>query len=744
MFNYIIYKRGLFLLPFIETEYLGKPGESGEKKVWDSIKQAYRDKDKMGECLAYWRYPLFTNIGQTRKEPDILIADKDKGIIIIEVKSITINQLVAVNGHLWEYKNFYEKTGNPYQQAENQLFALLANFDREATLRRKIEGKVLIALPNISEEEWISHGFDRLPSVPPIIFNNDFGRATLLSKIENTINVQKGEKINDDRWKMILSILSGSPLHRKEVTVAQSDSTTRLGVINSLNEKLSEMDVQQENIGKTIPHGPQRIRGIAGSGKSVLLCQKAAHMHLKHPDWDIALVFYSRSLYEEVVNQVDKWLRHFSNGDVCYNEQVSRKLKILHSWGGKNRQGFYSYICDTHGVKKLTVKDTKEQGITGMGDSLGYICTKFLINVSKIIPLFDAILIDEGQDLMVSDAYKFEDKQPFYWLAYQVLRPVDESDTTNRRLIWAYDESQSLDNLIIPTARELFGNAPEFKQFVSGIHKGGIKKSEIMHRCYRTPGPILTAAHAIGMGLLRQDGMLRGITNKDDWRNIGYEVLEGNFRQGEKIVLKRPAKNSPNLVPTIWKKSVLEFKTYKSRDEELQALVTDIRNNLQNDYLKASKNILIIILGNAWEASALQKEVAKVLMQNQISIYIPAESGKNILQTTNWRDKKPDQFWEDEAITISLVPRAKGNEAHMVYVLGADLVASNEANIQLRNQLFVGLTRSKGWAKLSGIGHYDMYDEINNVINSRDTFEFIFKRAPLQNINEELEETVFT
>lgn len=730
-------------MPFIETEYLGKPGESGEKKVWDSIKQAYRDKDKFGKCLAYWRYPLFTNVGQTRKEPDILIADKDIGIVIIEVKSLTINQIVAVNGHLWEYQNFYEKNGNPYQQAENQLFSLLGIFDREATIRRKIGGKVLIALPNISLEEWISYGFDRLPSVPPIIFSNDLGRTTLLSKIESTSNIQKSEEINEERWKMILSILSGSPIHRKEITSIQGDTTTRLGVINSLIEKLSEMDIQQENIGKTIPPGPQRIRGIAGSGKSVLLCQKAAHMYLKHPDWDIALVFYSRSLYDEVVNQVDKWLRHFSNGDVCYNDEVSRKLKVLHSWGGTNRQGFYSYICDSHGEKKLTVKDIKVQGIKGMGDSLGYICKQFLNKVSEITPLFDAVLIDEGQDLMVSDAYKFEDKQPFYWLAYQVLRPVNQSDPINRRLIWAYDESQSLDNLVIPTARELFGNEPEFKQFVTGIHKGGIRKSEIMHRCYRTPGPILTAAHAIGMGLLRPEGMLRGITNKDDWKNIGYDVLEGSFRQGEKIVLQRPSKNSPNLVPTIWNNPVLEFKTYKSREEELQALVTDIKNNLENDYLNASKNILVIILGEIWDASNLQKEVAKVLMQNQINIYIPAESGKNILGTTNWRDKKPDQFWEDGAITISLVSRAKGNEAHMVYVIGADLVASNEANIQLRNQLFVSLTRSRGWAKLSGINHYDMYDEVNNVINSGDTFEFIFKRAPIQNINEDLEEAVF-
>lgn len=40
----------------------------------------------------------------------------------------------------------------------------------------------------------------------------------------------------------------------------------------------------------------QRIRGIAGSGKTVILCQKAALMHLKYPQWRIALVFF-REVY---------------------------------------------------------------------------------------------------------------------------------------------------------------------------------------------------------------------------------------------------------------------------------------------------------------------------------------------------------------------------------------------------------------------------------------------------------------
>lgn len=495
------------------------------------------------------------------------------------------------------------------------------------------------------------------------------------------------------------------------------------------------MDLQQEVIGKIIPPGPQRIRGIAGSGKSVLLCQKAAHMYLKHPDWEIALVFFSRSLYEEVIHQVDRWLRHFSNGDVCYDQTVKRKLKILHAWGAQKRPGFYSLACHTHGIKALTVKDTKNQSISGVGNALGYVCSDFLTKVSTIFPTYDAILIDEGQDLMVIDAYKYKDRQPFYWMAYKMLRPVDEDEKINRRLIWAYDESQSLDNLTIPTSRELFGDDPEFKNFVAGNHKGGTKKSEIMHRCYRTPGPILTAAHAIGMGLLRPDGMLRGITNKEDWKNIGYDVLEGNFRTGETITLQRPTKNSPNLVPDLWKGPVLKFTTYNSRQEELHSLVNAIRSNIKDDYLNPSKHILIIVLGEGSDAIHLQKEVADTLLQNGLDYYIPSMKEKNQVKA-RWQDKEPDKFIEEGAITISLVPRAKGNEASVVYVVGADLVAKNEANIQLRNQLFVGLTRSKGWANLSGIGDYPMYSEINNVISSGDTFTFEFKRAPLQIIDE--------
>lgn len=135
--------------------------------------------------------------------------------------------------------------------------------------------------------------------------------------------------------------------------------------------------------------------------------------------------------------------------------------------------------------------------------------------------------------------------------------PVHPTRPEQRRLIWAYYEAQSLESLNLPNASELFGE--ELGHLVTGQYPGGIKKSEIMHRCYRTPHPMLTAAHGIGMGLLRPGGMLTGMTRTEDWRAIGYEVT-GRFVPNQQITLKCPPQNSPNPLPELWTAQSLRFR----------------------------------------------------------------------------------------------------------------------------------------------------------------------------------------
>ena len=158
-------------------------------------------------------------------------------------------------------------------------------------------------------------------------------------------------------------------------------------------------------------------------------------------------------------------------------------------------------------------------------------------------------------------------------------------------------------------------------------------------------------------------------------------------------------------------------------------------HNILHDDLKPSRDILVIILGSNSEAVELENQVASLLIEQGVDIYIPTALELNELKP-QWPHVDNDRFWMEGGVTITRVPRAKGNEADMVYVVGFDHVARNESEVSLRNQLFVALTRSRGWVSLSGVGDYPMYEEMQQVIESGDTFTFTYKRPLKRDIGE--------
>jgi superfamily I DNA and RNA helicase len=124
--------------------------------------------------------------------------------------------------------------------------------------------------------------------------------------------------------------------------------------------------------------------------------------------------------------------------------------------------------------------------------------------------------------------------------------------------------------------------------------------------------------------------------------------------------------------------------------------------------------MIVIVLTKNDRDTSLQKHVAKFLRNEGINFYIPGAHDINTMK--NWQNATPNIFWKNDAVTVSRIHQAKGNEADVVYVVGFDGIAQDENNINLRNQLFVALTRSRGWAKLSGIGDYPMYSEMRTPV----------------------------
>ncbi|MEM8717726.1 MAG: pentapeptide repeat-containing protein [Cyanobacteria bacterium P01_G01_bin.39] len=687
---------------FIATDILDLKGETGEKLVWDSIQRTFANR----KCLAYLHYPIFSQ-SEFRKEPDILIADYQLGLIIIEVKAIKIEQLLAINGHQWQYQNFYTQSGNPYQQAENQLFALLKYSDREPLLKRKVTARALVALPYITQQQWQLKGFDRLPNSPPILFTEQLAQPGLIvQSITNTHPVILGESLTTTQWDLLLAVLGGTSLYKSSQTIVKSTTQNRRKYLQQVRSRLNQLDLQQEQIAKQIPPGMQRIRGIAGSGKTVILCQKAALMAVKHPEWQVALVFFSRSLYDSITQQVDRWMRYFTQDRVSYD--AASNLKILHAWGSKEQPGFYSTICQATGTMPLSVPFTQSHQPQ---EALAEACVQ-LLETRTIPPIFDAVLIDEGQDLIANN-WHYRDKQPFYWLAYQALRPVNPISTEQRRLIWAYDELQSLSNMRIPEPVELFGE--DLGHLVTGTYSQQVNKTEIISRCYRTPKQIITIAQAIATGLYRPQGMLTGSVYAEEWQALGFKT-DGTWQPGNKVTLSRDQLNSPNLMGELWSGDLINFECYTSRQQELTNLAQKLKYNLTQDQLQPDRDLLVIVLGSTYDAPSLAKQTAIFLLNQGINIYLPSQRTFNDIDTKT--QDCPNQFWYPGAITISTIHRAKGQEADFVYLVGLDQIAQAEANLYLRNQLYVALTRTRAWVNISGIGNYTLYQELTNLINN--------------------------
>ncbi|MBD1903898.1 ATP-binding domain-containing protein [Funiculus sociatus GB2-A5] len=137
--------------------------------------------------------------------------------------------------------------------------------------------------------------------------------------------------------------------------------------------------------------------------------------------------------------------------------------------------------------------------------------------------------------------------------------------------------------------------------------------------------------------------------------------------------------------------------------------------------LNPSRDILVIALGSF----QLHKQIAASLVANGINFYIPTATSNNSFPDSQRANL--NKFWNEGGVTVSGIHRPKGNEANIVYVVGLDNVAKNESNLIWRNQLFVAMTRARGWVSLSGIGKYSMYEEIRQVIESKGSLNFPFQ-----------------
>jgi superfamily I DNA and RNA helicase len=470
-------------------------------------------------------------------------------------------------------------------------------------------------------------------------------------------------------------------------------TTSRGAVLRKLEKEIANLDQWQKDAAIGSPEGPQQIRGIAGSGKTVVLALKAAYLHAKNPDWDIVVTFHTRSLYQQFRDLILRFsFEHL--GD----EPDWSKLHILHAWGGGEKDGIYTAIALSIGVTPMNFLYGKSK--YGRQKAFAGVCEELLLAAGQqmIEPLlYDAVLIDEAQDLPPA----------FLELVWKFTREP-------KRIIFAYDELQNLSETTTPPPEELFGTDANGRPHVQLSNvEGQARQDIILPVCYRNTPWALTLAHALGFGIYREEGLVQHFDEPDLWGDIGYGIVEGTLSLGAKVVLERAQKSYPSYLNELLSPDdAVGRMVFRNRIDQAEWVAEQIRINLGNDELEPDD--ILVILPNALTA----RREASVLIEALSRRKIPA----HLAGVTTSRD----EIFNKRSIALANIHRAKGNEAPMVYVLSSQVCLEGYGLIGLRNTLFTAITRSRAWVRLCGWGPSmeKLTVEIDEVIKRKFRLEF--------------------
>ncbi len=331
------------------------------------------------------------------KRPDFVIIGPDLGIVVLEVKDYTKNTLFQVNHEEWHIVNSsggQEIVKSPLKQARDNMFLVVNTLNKDKNLIQfDGKNKTYLKFP-------YGHGvvFTKMTS-------KDFIRDSLYSVIEPNLCLTRDE-IDPDKEEFSEEVLMEKIMNMFIVPYRLKDplSTEDINAIRyhlfpevrisaefrppvpyqdqlllSLHD-IKTMDLHQENLAKQIGDKNRLIRGVAGSGKTIILASRAKMLSKQNPDWKILILCYNISL----ANSIQQMIVHMLNEpEDLFDFDFSGETegKPIHTQNIIVRN-FHSWLKNDLKIREQQLPEIIEK----------------IERKETILPTYDAVLIDEGQD----------------------------------------------------------------------------------------------------------------------------------------------------------------------------------------------------------------------------------------------------------------------------------------------------------------------------------------------------------
>lgn len=385
---------------------------AGERNVLHQLKRCLSD-----DYMVWHNVP----VGPKARQPDFVILSPRQGMLILEVKHWKRTTLVEANPDSVELRT--ERglitEANPLRQARDYAMELVNLMTRDATLvhaEGPFRGRLLFpygwgaVFSGLATHDVAGLEFNGPFPAHQVLMRDDLDEAIDDAAFQNrlsgmftvtyphTLTLPQRDRI---RWHLFPAIRLQHQVSLLEESKEQGEGPSAF----VLPDLMQVMDLQQEQVARTLGEGHRVIHGSAGSGKTMILVFRAQQLAAAaRPDRPILVLCYNRALSQRIEGQLRQ------RG---VDERVV--VRTFHSWcqdlvrtyqldtpSGLSGDAYFEALADT-------VSRSVENGLVPGGQ-------------------YTALLIDEGHD--------FQDA----WL--QLAARMVTPDTNS--LLVLYDDAQSI------------------------------------------------------------------------------------------------------------------------------------------------------------------------------------------------------------------------------------------------------------------------------------------------------------
>lgn len=443
------------LIPSIGTCVSRMTG--GERRLAERLEQKLDD-----DYLLWYDVP----IGPRHLHPDFVVMHPRRGLLILEVKDWSPKTIQQANKQSWQV--FIDGTlktqPNPAEQARQYAHAVVDALKRDPQLVQPggdHQGNLAfpwsygVVFPNMTRKQFTEGQLDQVIEPHQVICSDEMlekvGAEDLQSRLWDMFpylmrGVMSLPQLDRVRWILF-------PEVRVQTQGALFDDSD---VDAELPSIMRVMDLQQEQLARSLGDGHRVIHGVAGSGKTMILGYRAEYLAKASTPASKPILI------------------------LCYNEPLAVKLESVMQAKGLgdkvHARHFHKWCRD-----QLVTYGQTLPGQVGRDQYVAELVQRVIHGVDrKQIPSgqYQAILIDEGHDF-----------------APEWLRLVTQMvDPTTNSLLLLYDDAQS----IYERSR-----SKQFSFKSVGVQAQG--RTTILKINYRNTKQILQTASLIAADLLTAD-----------------------------------------------------------------------------------------------------------------------------------------------------------------------------------------------------------------------------------------------